>query len=55
MNRALKSLNRWRSELWEAGKTNSGAKEKRYFKRSAARAQRRVSRSLCLEHRLESL
>lgn len=52
MNRALKSLNRWRSELWEcqyyAGKRGV-ASDKREFKRNAARARRRLDRCACDE------
>lgn len=47
MSRAEKSLNYWRSELWESQyycHTRWTAHAKRWFKRCASRARRRVSR-----------
>jgi hypothetical protein len=50
MNRAAKSLNRWRSEYWEcqfyAGNTKH---DRKWFKRSYARARRRLSKAVLLE------
>lgn len=55
MNRPLKALNRWRSELWEcqyyAGKRGV-AIDRRDFKRGARRARRRVSKTVALEQSL---
>lgn len=57
MNRATKALNRYRSDLWETQyycADRGRAEERRWHKRGAARAMRRLSLILIRESSVNS-